>query len=226
MKRGPMISPISQRGHQRRAGAEGLVADEVEQPLEIHATRRADTASGSQPSRSAKCATTLPSPTEFEPFTSTASPAREAELLERGDRFAGSVAMGEAQRRAASAAAARFPQFAREGEHLVARPGSHSRHALRPAGSASCACIAGAKSPSSFMLPSTAIAAGGGGLAELRERGAHAGGIGVVAFVDQQRVAARHRNPVPRAAALEPAHFGQREARPRRGRRPRPAPPP
>ena len=48
-------------------------------------------------------------------------------------------------------------------------------------------------------------------LAEALQGRRHRRRIGVVAFVDQQRIAAVDREPVALAAALEPAHVGQRE---------------
>ena len=48
-------------------------------------------------------------------------------------------------------------------------------------------------------------------LAEHLQRRRHRGRIGVVAFVDQQRLAAFDRDPVALAAALQAAQLGERE---------------
>ena len=49
-------------------------------------------------------------------------------------------------------------------------------------------------------------------VAEALQRRRHRCRIGVVAFVDQQRLAAVDRDHVALAAALQPAHVGQRQA--------------
>ncbi len=59
-------------------------------------------------------------------------------------------------------------------------------------------------------------AAGGGGRGERLQRRAHRCRVGVVAFVDQQRLAAAGQaERMTRAAAFQAAHFGQRQARTR-----------
>ena len=71
----------------------------------------------------------------------------------------------------------------------------------------------GAVSPSSRIGPSTAIRRVDVALLAKRlQRRRHRRRIGVVAFVDQQDIAAAGAQPVALAAPLEPAHVGQREA--------------
>ena len=97
--------------------------------------------------------------------------------------------------------------------------------ALRSA--ASSACIAAPSAPSSSMSPMTAMRRPlrpGLCRAEQRQRGAHRGGIGVVALVDDRRRTVRRRDREARAPALLRRKLGQRRGaarrRPRRARRP------
>ena len=124
-------------------------------------------------------------------------------------------------------ALAPVPQALRaSARHLVADEDRDNRPAPRPSGSASAAWKAG---PMLAQFPHAAehrdAARRPASAPSSAQRGAHRGRIGVVAFVDQQRVRRPATgDPMPRAAALEPAHLGQRQARPRRDRRRPPRP--
>src|SRR3546814_9795797 len=57
------------------------------------------------------------------------------------------------------------------------------------------------------------LAARGRGFPQYPERRRHGGGIGVIAFVDQQRRLPADRYATPRATARQPLQIGKRETR-------------
>ena len=147
--------------------------------------------------------------------TSSASPTRVARLDQH--RVAGTDdaprARRSPRRRVATRSTATLPSSASRAGPSPRRPGSGDRRARRAPrargrrGARRCA------SPSSRIGPSTAMRrARLFSAPRLVERRRHRSRIGVVAFVDQQRLAAVDCDPVPLAAALEAAHVGQREA--------------
>ena len=199
MNLGPISRPMNRAVAVAAPARKRDVAEEVEHPRIAKLFCDPEKHQSFPP---ASASTRAASPMEFDPLTSTASPGPIAVARERhGRRRVGHM-------RHFDLPAKRF----RERLHLLAdqdriidmrRPRA-ARRARR--GNRRC------RRPSSRIAPSTAIRRPAHLLlAEHLQRRRHRGRIGVVAFVDQQRLAAVDRDPVPLAAALEPAQLGQRE---------------
>ena len=193
--------PDRQRGRGRRAGAEADVADEVEEPgkAELFGDQ-VEHQAGSSVSRS----TTRARPTEFDALTSTASPGRSIRSTASAASSASSARVTctpSVERFARAGAFPRRPGPAR-------RPWRRRSDGARPAWSVVAVRAELAHRAEHRDPPLDAAFA-----AEALDRRRHRRRIGVVAFVDHQRLAAADRDPVALAAALQPAKVGQRQRR-------------